>query len=153
MSLWRRGATAMSAPMINGYTLVSSQGSGIYRGPDRDPWDLVDERYYAGTLPEAIRVEYEILKSDEARGLWWPTSTDLSSATRLAEFSRQAGGDVELIGVFSPYIDQLPHRKAWEEPRARLLGLDVVSVGEWSLLRAMLEVRLPVSREVREPNG
>lgn len=45
----------------------------------------------------------------------------------------------ELLGVFSPYLAEVLAWDGWEEPTADFLGIDVVSVGEWSLLRALLE--------------
>ena len=37
----------MSAALVNGYILVSSPNlEAVYKGPDRAPWELVDDDYY-----------------------------------------------------------------------------------------------------------
>jgi hypothetical protein len=42
----------MSTILVNGYVLVSlSDSSVIYKGPDRAPWEVVDEDYYEAKLP------------------------------------------------------------------------------------------------------
>jgi hypothetical protein len=128
----------MNAPRINGYVLVS-MSPGLYRGVDRDPWDYIDERYYAGTLPDSIRTAYDVQRKNASHDLWWLTCNDLPQAMTLADFSRQQGMSVELIAIHSPYLAQVREQDSWEEPRARSLGSDVVSIGEWSLLRAGLE--------------
>jgi len=133
----------MSAAIVNGYILVSPPNSKVvYRGPDRAPWELVDDDYWEGRLPRALRAAYESMRSDESRGVWWVTCKELAAATSLADFERERGRSIELLAVRSPYLASSDSRE-WEEPRAVLLGVDVISVGEWSLLRVIQESRHP----------
>ena len=130
----------MSEPEINGYLVVDRAPQGtMYAGPDRQPWKLVEDAFYANTLPPEFRQVYKRIRNDESRGLlWWPTAQSLEDAVPLLHWSRDAGGRVELLGVNSPYMSAIGSRKRWVEPKAAFIGLDVISVGEWSLLRELL---------------
>lgn len=139
----------MSIPWVNGYLVVSPKTPPeIYQGPDRSPWAHFEECFYGELLPGPIRDAYASLRSDQSRGFWWPTSTDLDTATNLAAYSREAGRDAEVIAIYSPYLADSEYRKGWHEPRGRLLGVDVLGVGEWSLLRALLTAPDPACRNV-----
>ena len=139
----------MSAALVNGYILVSSPDvKAVYKGPDRAPWESVNDDYYGGRLPPILRAAYEAMRSDEARGLWWVTCKELAAAIPFAEFVRGRGRSVELLAVRSPYLANSQDRQEWEEPRAVFLGVDVISVGEWSLLRAIQESRHPACHEL-----
>ena len=73
------------------------------------------------------------------RGLWWHTCDSLEDAERFLEYSRTrpAGNSkVELVGIYSPYINTLGV-ESWSAGEFTLIGVDVVSIGEWSLLRAL----------------
>jgi hypothetical protein len=145
----------MNAPRINGYLVVSLKEPGTtYQGPDRSPWDRIDEGFYEGTMSDRMRSAYGALGSDGSRGFWWPTCTDLKTAKMFAEHSRVGGKSAEVIAIYSPYLAQSQGRKGWHEPRARFLGVDIVAVGEWSLVRALLEARDPECRNaVRSVNA
>lgn len=134
----------MRAQIVNGYLVVSPKEPGAtYQGPDRSPWDQIDEGFYEGTLPKRIRAAYDSLRSDQSRGFWWPTCTDLGTAMMFADYLRQGGKPAEVIAIYSPYLARSQGREGWHEPRARLLGFDVVAVGEWSLLKALLDGQDP----------
>lgn len=138
----------MTPPLVNGYLVVSPKEPGAtYQGLDRSPWEQIDEGFYEESLPETIRVAYASLRSDESSGLWWPTCMDLATATMLAAYSREAGKRVEVIAIYSPYLAHSQDCAGWCEPRARFLGVDVVAVGEWSLLKTLLEARDPACRK------
>jgi len=140
----------MSAALVNGYILVSSPNlEAVYKGPDRAPWELVDDDYYMGRLPPTLRAAYESMRSDEARGLWWVTCKELAAAIPFAEFERERGRSVELLAVRSPYLANSQDRQEWEEPRAIFSGVDIISVGEWSLLRIIQESRHPACDDLR----
>ncbi len=140
----------MSSALVNGYVLVSPPNfEAVYKGPDRDPWELVDEDYYGGRLPPILRSVYELMRSDESRGLWWVTCKDRAAAVPFVEFERERGRSVEVLAVRSPYIASSQDRQEWEEPRAIFLGVDVISVGEWSLLRVIQESQHPASDELK----
>ena len=139
----------MNTPWVNGYLVVSPKKPlEIYRGPDRSPWRHVEQCFFEGILPEPIRDAYKSLRSDQSRGFWWPSCTDLGTATKLAAYSREAGEGAEVIAIYSPYLANSPDRKGWHEPCGRLLGVDVLAVGEWSLLRALVNARDPACRNV-----
>jgi hypothetical protein len=121
----------------NGYLVVRNQGTR-YRGPDRQPWDAIDDAYWAGRLPPSIRGQYEEMRAK--RGLWWPTVCSLSHAMDLANYSEGVGGGSwEVVGVHSPYLASLGMPACPDSNVFEQCGLDVVSVGEWSLLRALIE--------------
>ena len=111
----------------------------IYRGIDCEPWDHLDGKYYENVLPTSVCAKYKAIRADSSRGLWWATCRDFTSASELANISWQAGRDDTLLAVYSPYLAEVFDRGGWEEPMAIFLGFDLVSVGEWSLLRALLE--------------
>lgn len=124
----------MKSHTINGYLVVRVAGARRYRGVDREPWDTVDSAYFAQALPPEMRYFYQDVRDAEKRGFWWPTAESLEAAEKMLAFSQSREPDTELIAVFSPYIEQTIGRRAWAERGARLLGIDVISVGEWSLL-------------------
>src|SRR5688500_10534309 len=70
----------------------------------------------------------------EKRGLWWPTSWSREHLAKLLAFSRTQDSHTEVIAVYSPYLRDLG-REEWTDASAEFLGIDVISVGEWSLLQ------------------
>ena len=130
----------MNKVLVNGYVLVSLDTSGsIYRGPDRALWEKVDDDYYSGRLPPQLHMAYKSIKSDDSRGIWWTTCKTLETVISFAEFENKKNHNVEPLAVWSPYLANTQSCQGWEEPRATLLGFDVISIGEWSLLRAIQE--------------
>ncbi len=127
----------MESVLINGYVLVSLDvQAGAYRGPDRAPWEVVVDAYYGERLPPALRSSFEAMGSPD---LWGPSCQDLGDALAFLDFAHAKGHGVELMAVFSPYLQRVRGVDGWLEPRAVALGFDVMAVGEWSLLRAMGE--------------
>jgi hypothetical protein len=45
-----------------------------------------------------------------------------------------------LIGIYSNYIKAAFNHDPWDDTDATFLGIDVIAIGEWSLLRAIQEV-------------
>jgi hypothetical protein len=134
----------MTAPLINGYLVVSAPSERLsYRGVDREPWEAIDEAFYARTLPLDIRREYEVMH-DECE-FWWPALRSRRQAERLLAYTRQHEPSAELIGVLSPYLANMLGYEAWPDSTATWIGIDIISIGEWSLLRALQEasVSLP----------
>lgn len=127
----------MKSHTVNGYLVVRAAGARQYRGVDREPWDTVDSAYFAQTLPPEIRHFYQDVRDAEKRGFWWPTTESGEIAQKMLSFTQSRDPDAELIAVFSPYLAQTMGRSAWTERGALLLGIDVISVGEWSLLRKL----------------
>lgn len=139
----------MSRGEINGYIIVSPNRGGIYRGVDRDPWNTVDSAYYSHTLPPPVRKLYDRMKRSPERGFWWPTTPSIEEALTLLRFTQTQEPDAELIGVYSPYLRQHAKRKPWREP-LDFLGVDVLSIGEWSLLNGLEQASLLLQGDIRK---
>lgn len=138
----------MTEQIANGYLVVSAPGKRRYRGADRRPWEVVDAAYYSRTLPDDIRRLYEGMRAGERRGLWWPTTSSREDATRLLEFTRAQEPEAELIAIHSPYLRNETGRQEWTEASAGFLGIDVISVGEWSLLQALAETDMSLPDDI-----
>ena len=141
----------MIEPVVNGYVVVSARGGGAYRGVDREPWETIDARYYARTLPEDIRRIYETMRGTEMRGLWWPSSSSRQDARRLLSFTRIHEPSAEMIAIESPYLEHAVGRDGWTDSSVEFLGVDMVSVGEWSLLGAVERAGVGGSDDVVPP--
>lgn len=122
---------------INGYLVVSRVQDG-YAGPDRNPWEALGEAFWAKTLPSELHELYSEMGS--RRGLWWHTCPGQEQAERLLAYSREISPvhapELELIGIDSPYLDALG-APSMPAGKSTPLGFDVISIGEWSLLRAL----------------
>lgn len=129
----------MTTSLINGYMVVGLPGAGNYRGVDREPWDIIDAAYYDRDLPSDIQQIYASIKNDPSRGFWWPTVQSRTEAAKLLAFTRTREPQAELIGIVSPYLDRVAGRAGQQDTTLLHLGFDLISVGEWSLLRAMAE--------------
>lgn len=127
----------MTEHIANGYLVVRASGGRRYRGADRQPWELIDAAYYSRALPDDIRRLYEGMRAGEGRGLWWPTTSSREDATRMLTFTRAQEPAAELIAIHSRYLRHETGREEWTEASTRFLGIDVISVGEWSLLQAL----------------
>lgn len=130
----------MSPSPVSGYFVVDApRAETPYRGIDRQPWDLVESHYYARQLPHDLLHEFERIRSAEHRGLWWPICTSRAAAAVLLEYSESQGRRSELVAVWSPYLGLVLGDGAAPDPEIVPVGIDVVTVGEWSLLRALQE--------------
>ncbi len=69
----------------------------------------------------------------------------------MLAYSRTKERRAELVAICSPYLRYLG-RDEWSEPAAEFLGVDVISVGEWSLLRAMERAAISLPKEVAQLN-
>lgn len=127
----------MTGREVNGYLVVSPARAGSYRGVDRQPWETIDAAYHDRTLPKDIVRLYECIRASPSRGLWWASTSSLEHAAIMLEFTRTREPHAELIAVYSPYLLHEVGREVWIDREAGVLGTDVVSVGEWSLLRAL----------------
>jgi len=132
----------MTTPIVNGYVVVDSSCVDLsYRGVDRQPWDLVETHYYERQLPEQLRTIFERIRSAENRGLWWPVSRSRWAAMALLKYTESHGCSSEIVGVWSPYLELVGGDKGpAADENVRAIGVDVISVGEWSLLRCLQEV-------------
>ena len=131
----------------NAYLLVP-RPTTRFQGPDRTPWDVVGEAYWARRLPRDLRTYYEQMM--RRRWCSWPTTRSLDIATALADYStRMSGESWEIVGIFSPCLAALETASCSDAEGFSRVGVDVVSVGEWSLLRALEEaphVIVPLER-------
>jgi hypothetical protein len=132
----------MTAPIVNGYVVVDSPRVDFsYRGVDRQPWDLVEAHYYEGRLPEHLCTIFERIRSAENRGFWWPVSRSRSAAEALLKYTESQGCSSEIVGVWSPYLELVGGKEgSITNESVMVVGVDIIAVGEWSLLRCLQEV-------------
>lgn len=127
----------MNPVLVHGYLVVQCS-QAAYHGVDREPWEQIDIAYHEGRLPRDLSTLYQRMRSDASRGFWWPTASSLVDAKTLLHFS-SSHDKLEILGVRSKYLAEAVGRVGTLESEAVPLGVDVVSIGEWSLLRAMLQ--------------
>ncbi len=114
----------MSKEMICGYVVVDKRKEGeTYRGFDREPWETVEVDFYDGKLPGRLSELYRELSSARVPDFWQPDVFTLEVAVELLHYSREAGREVELIGVWSPDLQK--KRGSAPDESSRLLGLEV----------------------------
>ena len=123
----------------------SCLGALCYGGIDRMPWFDLDEEFYAGTLPEGVaRLRKSLdLANDDLTGIRlckdWPT------ARALLEFDERARLVNEIVCVRSGKLAAIKGTVGSSDvPAVRWGGYDLVSLGNWSLLREGL-FRSPAS--------
>jgi hypothetical protein len=114
---------------------------------DRQPWEIIDDSYYRHRLPNELRDLFQA--SREERGFWWPTLTSRRDAEQMLAYTRNQGQPAEVVGVFSPYLEHAIGRRSWIDDHACLIGIDVISIGEWSLLRALQEASVTLPRDIQ----
>lgn len=128
----------MSPYAISGYVVVDAPKIGArYRGIDRQPWELVDLHYCTKVLPPEVLYEYSRMQSLTTRGLWWPVCSSAEVAERLLAYSEEEGRPSEVVAVWSPYLDTIHGSSTLDGEQVVPIGVDVVAVGEWSLLGAL----------------
>ncbi|WNG40967.1 hypothetical protein F0U61_50175 [Archangium violaceum] len=127
-------------PDVSGYIVVDKPRQEFpYRGVDRKPWEVVAGHFYEGRLPKEERSKFEQIKLREPRGFWLPVSREIGAAHELLAYSIANGAPCELIAVSSPYLSSLRFRAEASGRTLFRLGTDVISVGEWSLLKILQE--------------
>jgi len=136
--------------VANGYLLVRGPvctESGCYWGVDREPWGTIGDHYWTHQLPPNLAAVFERLRRRENRGVWWPFAPNLDDVFALHEYARQHDPDTEIIATYSDYLEH-----SIGAPRTEVagchLGFDVVSVGEWSLLRELLESSIALPSDI-----
>lgn len=135
----------MRQDAMNGYLIVAPP-SDHYRGPDRLPWDPIDSAYWRGDLPPDLQQAFRVMRA--RCGLWWPVASDLACVEgmrRFAEQHHQPAGEVEILGIFSPYLTRLG-MAPWSDEAFERVGYDVVSIGEWSLVQGLVQSPAPAAR-------
>lgn len=123
-----------------GYVIVErcEDGASQYRGVDRSPWDVVLSKYWSGDLPPSVKIHFEEMRSRDLRGVWWPFARTVSSLETLFRYTSACGGDVSVVAVASRYLAAIGIPTV-RLPAGEQLGYDIVSPGEWSLLRVLCE--------------
>ena len=122
----------------------SCLGALCYGGIDRMPWFDLDEEFYAGTLPEGMALLRKSLElsNDDLTGIRlckdWPT------ARALLEFDERARLVNEIVCLRSAKLAAIKGTLESDVPAVRWEGYDLVSLGNWSLLREGL-FRSPAS--------
>lgn len=116
-------------------TEASCLGSLCYGGIDRMPWFDLDEEFYSGTLPESVNALREALSrsNDDLTGL--RLCKDLTAALTLLEFDDHSRRVNELVAVRSNMLAGIKGTVDFDTARGLSLGYDLVSLGNWSLIR------------------
>lgn len=124
---------------VNAYSIVVPPvgGGRAFRGISSDWIERVGDAYYAESLPKELRVAYESIGSEDH--FWTPTFCDERTLRLVVDWftSMSPALSIEVIACYSPYLHKCVGRKPWVDRRAEPLGIDVVSIGEWSLLREL----------------
>lgn len=127
-----------SSRHIHGYVALECS-SAHYRGISREEWPAQFEEFFHGELEPGLRAIVERMNQDPQSQCFAPkfvrTWSDVES---LMEHTPEA--NVDLVGFFSPYLER-QKSPSWEERRARFIGIDVVPVGEESLLYKLEQAR------------
>ena len=122
----------------------SCLGALCYGGIDRMPWFDLDEEFYAGTLPERVALLRKTLdlSNDDLTGI--RLCKDWATARALLEFDERARLVNEIVCLRSEKLAAIKGAAGSDVPAVRWVGYDLVSLGNWSLLREGL-FRAPVS--------
>ncbi len=134
-----RGQTEMRKLQINGYVVVDAVSSLLsYRGVYRMAWELAGDDFYADKLSPELKEAYLVLDSSDVYDRFRPQITTKEIAAQFINHSRQAGRAVELIAVRSNYLDNVRGTTLVNANEVEFLGIDVVPLGEWSLIEALI---------------
>ncbi len=129
----------MTTTKIHGYVVVDTAVSGSgYRGFERESWDVVEADFYDNKLPRELADLYLTVSSSELHGNFFPRVAQKEIALRFMEYSKKAGRQVELIALYSTYLDQFRPTVEVPEPDLRFLGYDASQIGGWSLMAALV---------------
>lgn len=142
----------MSPARAVGFMVVDAVAGDGYRGVDRQPWSVLSDAYHQRTLPPDVREAYE--RMDAARKCAWERIChDADDVRLMLEYSRRNGADACLISVASPHLSAIYEPMTdWDVGSAAHLGFDVVSIGEWSLIREMNDIgEWPLRNGAPEP--
>ncbi len=138
----------MSQTAVHAFLLAHRPEDGLYSGVGRSLMDEIAGEYWAdrkSSLAEAYRASAH-------RGARWGHlfTRYLDAAGALPLLETRLGLKVAVVGVSSAYITSVLPRME-ESIEMVLLGHDVVSVGEWSLLEELIRANL--TRELRRDCG
>lgn len=109
-------------------------GHLCYGGVDRMPWFEIDEEFYSGTLPEAIKRLRARVREGNPDFSGISVCKDLLVARTLLEYSNRHGQSNELVAIRSARLAEIKGTILFDKSHAMWLGYDVVSLGHWSLL-------------------
>lgn len=123
---------------------ASCLGTLCYGGIDRMAWFDLDEEFYSGALPEGVARLRKALdqSNDDLTGL--RLCQDLSVTRSLLEFNEHSRRVNEIIAVGSNKLSGIKGTVDFDESKGLRLGYDLVSLGNWSLIREGL-FRSPAS--------
>lgn len=136
-----RGAFPASAPCVEGI---------CYGGIDRMPWFDVEDELYSGNLPADLKNIHDAIKksNDDFTGL--AICTDFQAALQLLEYSNRKVRRNELIALTSPKLSEIKGSFELHPQRVEWLGYDIVSLGNWSLLREGFFVQPDEFKDLRQ---
>ena len=125
-----RGAYPSSVPRI---------GTKLYHGLDRMPWFDLDELWYLNAAsPELGEFRRRLREeNDDWSGIYLvDTLFEVRQAKDALDKARPAVAEHnEIVALYSPTLEKLKSRASCERSSIAFLGLDVVGIGEWSLIR------------------
>lgn len=125
----------MTNPKCNGYMVVDARQTA-YAGADRDPWGPLVRARGMGLVSNTLWGRYLEEERTRSRGYWWPSVADLELARQFLSCSRMADPSSQLIAVQSQYLESIGRLEV-DLGSGAALGVDVIAVGEWSLLGAL----------------
>jgi hypothetical protein len=114
---------------------ASCIGALCYGGIDRMPWFDLDEEFYNGTLPASVKPLREALDRPDGDLTGLRLCQDLSAARSLLEFNDHSRQVNELIAVHSDKLAEIKGTLDFDGAKGLPLGFDIVSLGNWSLIR------------------
>lgn len=128
----------ISSHYIHGYVALECS-SPQYRGISREEWPAQFDEFFHGELESGLRTIVERMNQDPRSECFAPKFVrEWSEVESLMAHAPEA--NVDLVGFFSPHLER-QLSPSWEERRARFIGIDVVPVGEESLLYKLEQAR------------
>lgn len=124
---WTKETTAI----VHGYLLVNAP-VGDYQGLDRSPFYYIGDLSYEDKLPPELAEIYKAVSKYRTSEFWGDLFDSLDPCLKLLDFARKEGPTLEVVAVYSPYLQSIGHSTV-REPAATFLGFDVFEVGGWSL--------------------
>jgi hypothetical protein len=99
------------------------------------PWVDLDEEFYNGALPESVTPLREALDRVNSDLTGLRLCRDLTAALALLEFDDHSRQVNELVAVRSNMLAGIKGTVDFDAARGLPLGYDLVSLGNWSLIR------------------
>lgn len=106
----------------------------FYGGVDRMPWFDIDEAFYNGDLPPALKQLRQAIKDDNSDFSGIDLCKSLDIARQLLTYSNRDQPQNEIIVVRSAALTKIKGTVTVPKQDISQMGYDLVSLGNWSLL-------------------